>query len=186
MHCMIDVETLATTPNAAMFQIGAVAFEMVSGGRVYNGAKSFNADINMNSSIEAGMDVDGDTIAWWMNQSECARKIAIEAMTNGDILPIALAALNEWPIKALDLDWSGFEGIWAHPSEFDIPVLRSAFSRCGIEVPWDRRKIYDTRTVYLLAGGQPEVESVGTSHNAVDDCEYQICQLQKALQLLSP
>lgn len=184
MHVMMDLETLATSPDAAVFQIGAVAFELRSGGKVYNGAKAFNQWVSARSCQSIGMAVDPRTVAWWMDQVPDARIPAAKGMTEGVHIAEALNALEVWPLETFEVSWAAVEGVWAHPSVFDVPILSLAWSRFGQKPPWDRRRVYDTRTVYLLAGGQPEVESIGVSHDAVNDCERQICQLQKAMAVL--
>lgn len=181
MHVMLDIETLGTRPDAAILQIGAVGFEMASGGRVYNGAKVFNQYVN-----PEGMPIDKDTFAWWLAQPEdCRMQMVKMLMTESISVTKAIGLLMDWPLKVFDMPWASMEGVWAHGSSFDFGILHTVFGNLGLKPPWRYDKIYDTRTLYLLAGGQPQVASVGTSHNAVDDCEYQICQLQTALQLMS-
>lgn len=185
MHVMIDLETLGTKPDAVIGQIGAVGFELASGGRVYTGERMFNRYVNIDSCLDKGMSINGNTVGWWLLKDKDAREqMATGIMETSVPLEDALTEMIEWPGKVFDMNWAGIEGVWAHPSVFDIAILNTAFGRCKMFAPWDRRNVYDTRTVYLLAGGQPETEDVGTSHNAVNDCVYQICQLQKALQLM--
>ena len=177
MHVMIDLETFGTGPNAPIAQIGAVAFEAKSGGRVLNG-KAFNAYVREPMGV-----YDADTVLWWMDQSDPARRRLIEGMSeNGEPLSTALYLLENWPTHALDCTWRDIEHVWAKPVTFDLPILSSAYRACGKnEPPWSYRAGRDVRTVYWLLGDPPEMAEVGVAHDAVDDCLYQICELQAVL-----
>lgn len=171
---MLDLETFGTGPNAPIAQIGAVAFEAKSGGRVFNG-KAFNVYLREPMGV-----YDADTVLWWMDQSDPARRKLIEGMRNGVDLPTALDLLDSWSIE-LDSAWRNIEHVWAKPATFDLPILSSAYRMCGRREPWHYRAVRDVRTVYWLLGDPPEVDSVGVEHDAVDDCLFQICELQAVL-----
>ncbi len=192
MHVMIDLETFGTRPDAVIFQIGAVAFEAVSGGKVYDGAKTFNRYVDPDSCTSMGMTVDADTLIWWMGQSAEARDNAIAGMLEarrptgcGSHIASVLADLISWPNKDLDTSWAAIEGVWAKPSVFDVAILNSAFRRCHSEAPWDRRRVFDATTLFHLIGGTPTVDMEGTPHDALEDCLYQVCQVQMAMAALS-
>ena len=83
------------------------------------------------------------------------------------------------------MDWSAIEGVWAKPAPFDLPILKTAFDRVlQKSPPWDRRREFDARTVYYLMGGAPQVDFVGVQHDALDDCVFQIQELQVAMGMM--
>jgi hypothetical protein len=66
---MLDLETMGTSPNAAIVAIGAVKFDPGTGelgGRFYQ-------VVDLASSVAAGCVIDPDTVLWWMRQSPEAR-----------------------------------------------------------------------------------------------------------------
>lgn len=178
---MIDIETMSTRTDAAVFQIGAMGFEFASGGKVYN-SKPFEAYISLQSSLDAGLHVDPATIAWWMQQDDGVRTDAAIGLQYGISLDDALSGLDEWMMQDFEIPWDTVEGIWAKPITFDLTILTSAYQKLGREVPWNWRNGRDLRTLFHLAGGEPQMMFDGRPHSAVDDCEHQICQLQMAVQ----
>jgi len=187
MHVMIDLETLSTRPDARIAQVGAVAFEARSGGRILNG-KAFNAYIRL-PGAEGGSGptghIDPDTLAWWEQQDPEAQKRLHDGMEAGRIECAVLDHFEHWPEQVLDTNWSGIEGVWAHGATFDLPVLHSAYARHNRDVPWNFQAGRDTRTLFWLVGGAPQVDTVGfMKHDAVDDCVMQIMAVQQALGML--
>ena len=66
---MLDLETMGNNSNSAIIAIGAVAFSLDSG--VYD---KFYANVHLQTSLDAGLKVDGSTVEWWLTQSENARE----------------------------------------------------------------------------------------------------------------
>ena len=66
---MIDLETLATSPDAAILTIGAVKFDPF--GREKDDPKmdSFYVKVDLDSCDELGLVANDDTIAWWATQN---------------------------------------------------------------------------------------------------------------------
>lgn len=181
MDVMIDLETLGTRPDAAIIQIGAVFFEPLSGGKVMNG-KGFNRHVLV---CDNGGTIDHGTLCFWL--AEKSSGAMAEAMsTKADFLGRVLQEFTDWPAKQLDRDWEGIGSVWASPSDFDLPILKSAFARAGMSVPWDRRTTRDAHTLFALAGGKPEIDQTGfTEHDAFDDAVVQAMQVQKAMGVLA-
>ena len=180
MDVMIDLETLGTRPDAAIIQIGAVLFEPLFGGKILNG-KGFNRHVLVQ---DGGGTIDHGTVCFWLAEKSAA-KMAEELSTKADFLGHVLQAFVDWPVKAHDLSWEAITGVWASPSDFDIPIMKSAFARTGMSVPWDRRATRDARTLFNLVGGRPEIDWAGfVAHDAYDDAVGQAMQVQKAMGLL--
>ena len=69
---MLDYETMSTASNAATPSIGAVVFDLENA--IVDKDRSFYRNIDLQSCIDAGLQVDGSTIMWWFEQSDAARK----------------------------------------------------------------------------------------------------------------
>lgn len=160
-HLMLDIETMGNKSYASIVSIAAVEFDIENGliGR------SFYEKIDLQSCIDIGLIVDASTIIWWMRQSDKARA----EFTDVHTIHI---------IDALKL-FSNFCNsnyfIWANSPRFDCAILQNAYDKAGIKIPWDFRKERCIRTLVSLA---PEIKdnykSIGTTHNAFDDCINQI------------
>lgn len=180
MHVMLDLETLGTRPDAAIIQIGAVLFEPLFGGKILNG-KGFNRHVLVQDDQGT---VDHGTLCFWL-QERSAAKMGEELSTRASHIAEVLLDFIDWPKGACDLSWDAIGGVWASPSDFDIPILKSAFARVGGNPPWDRRATRDARTLFNLVGGKPEIDWTGfTPHDAYDDAVGQAMQVQKAMGML--
>lgn len=155
-------------------------FEPVSGGKVMNGT-----GFNRHALVQDGQGtMDHSTLAWWLGEAS-AKKMS-KAMIE-QALPIAdvLQQFVDWPAD-LGLTWGAINGVWAMPSDFDLPILKSAFTRLGGDVPWDRRATRDARTLFSLIGGPPAIDWTGmTHHDALDDAVGQAMQVQIAMGMLN-
>jgi len=123
-NIMVDLETMATHPNAAIVAIGAVRF-------TDDLQDSFYQVVDLQSSIRAGLDVDGVTVNWWLMQEEAARQ--------------AITAPGIELTKALTLfdKWLGKEAVvWGNGASFDNAILANAYHKTGINLPW---KYYNNR-----------------------------------------
>ena len=78
MHLMIDLETLATTPDAAILTIGACKFDPYGDDRDKATRKmpTFYRRVELKSNVDLGRRVDESTLRWWCDQSE---KVSHEA-----------------------------------------------------------------------------------------------------------
>lgn len=180
MHVMTDLETVGVRPRSALLQIGAVAFEARSGGRILND-RVFNQYVDPASCIDLGMTADGSTLGWWLKQGQDARMRVSSALEDGRavVLPVALERLTAWFHDVVGEP----EGVWGHGACFDVSLLQLAYDLCGMKAPWDYRAPRDTRTLFSLIGGFPVVETTGfVLHDATDDSVLQAMAVQLALK----
>lgn len=161
-HVMLDLETMGTAPSAAIVQIGAVTFRL--GDEPYVNPTGFQAQVALQSSLMAGGSLDIETMRWW-----CERNPEAQHSISADAGPLAgtLQSLVSW--------WPDDAYLWSHGAAFDVPVLESAFRAVGLKVPYDYRRVRDTRTLFdlaaALAGWQrPKRE---TAHTALADARAQ-------------
>lgn len=158
---MIDLETLATTPRAAILSIGAVAFDRERPGVL---GEEFYARIKF-----AQGDVSHDTLEWWMHHRT--------AWPKGEAVPLGEALMN---FRAFLWRCQDGHCLWSHGASFDVPILHSAFLACGLDVPWGHRTIRDTRTLFDIAG----YDFSAASHDALLDAKAQALAVQEAIQKL--
>jgi inhibitor of KinA sporulation pathway (predicted exonuclease) len=97
---------------------------------------------------------------------------------NPQPLEVAVAAFGSW-FKNQNPDF-----VWSYGAAFDIPVYDAAVLVLGAQVPWDYRKVRDTRTLFGLTNFNPrDVPFEGTKHNALSDAIHQAKCVQLALNM---
>jgi hypothetical protein len=153
---MLDIETLGTEPGCAILSIGAVAFDLEGTG------DTFSRSIDLESCQDAGLDIDAETLEWWLGQNDDVR----EVLTGGDDLETVLRDF------ATFYDQVDPDEIWANAPTFDCEILEAAYQRQNFPVPgsyWDERCY---RTLKNLPGAV-DIEREGDHDDALDDAIYQ-------------
>jgi exodeoxyribonuclease VIII len=164
---MVDLETLDQIPTAHILSIGACAFN--EDGEILD---KFYYVIDAKSCMHRGLSISADTLAWWENQSEEARKVLAEANSPTAVdICMTLALFSEW-FKKNNIDY-----LWCHGASFDEPILSYAYHQCDLEVPWKFWNVRCTRTVFDMFG--LKIDRSGTYHNALDDAISQTKTLMK-------
>lgn len=170
-HVMIDLETLSTSPEAAVIAIGLVLFD--------ESQIIAKTEILIRPTLAIG-DRDEKTVDWWYSQD----KAVFDKMMSGTSTPWGAVAkfIETWETwcnaYSLDLD------LWANPPSFDIVILRFLFHKVGQPFPVHFSKERDFRTMKALALQQDidfsEPYKTITAHDAVSDAIAQA----KALQII--
>ena len=75
---MIDLETLATSTDAAILTIGAVKFDPFGSELKEPAMESFYVKVDLDSCDRIGLVTNDDTIAWWASQSKEAQEAAFD------------------------------------------------------------------------------------------------------------
>ena len=162
---MLDIETLGTEQGCAILSIGAVRFGLDGHG------DEFYRSVDLESCQDAGLEIDANTLEWWLGQDDAVTGV----LTGGDNLADVLE------------DFSSFYGtsdeIWAFSPSFDCDILAAAYDAVGIVPPW---KYYEERCCRTLAALPvwPDIEQDGDEHDALDDARYQAWQTAEALRAL--
>lgn len=162
---MVDLETMSTRADAAIVSIGACWFNAQTG----DVGEPMHLPVALNSSRMCGGHIDGDTVRWWLQQSDAARA-AIAAATDAQTLPSALQALTLYLHSVAD---QGTVRLWGNGADFDLPILASAYQQIGIKQPW---AYYNGRCMRTLRKLLPHVQAPqfeGTEHNAAHDARHQ-------------
>lgn len=187
-NIMLDLETAALTPDAAIFTIGAVAFTPHD---PYLGAE-FKMNINLQSCKREMMRVDNRTLQWWDKQDPRAQRGLTHPAPVG--LRTALQAFVRWFNEFNRTGPADFDNtrtfIWAGPLNFDLPIIEHALRTQDITPPWHYRNTRCYKTLIDVAyrcglrKEMWEVEDTGVKHDALDDAKWQAAQAARILQLM--
>lgn len=151
---MVDIETLGRDPGCAVIAIGAARFDTQQVG------ETFEASIDVTSCQEFGLEIDAETLEWWLSQGPQAR----EQLDGGRDLDFVLEEFAEF------LD--GCDEVWANSPKFDAAILEEAYKPTRHSVPWEYWQLRDFRTLRKLDVTHGH-EQEGIEHSAVDDAVYQ-------------
>jgi hypothetical protein len=168
---MVDLETMGSGSSAAIVAIGAVEFGAKGVG------KEFYEVIDLNTSVSAGLEIDPDTLMWWMGQSDEARK--------------ALTVKGKVSLFDALMSFKKFIGakksakIWGNGASFDNPILANAYRAVNLEQPWHFWNDRCYRTIKKMLGAGIEMERVGDHHNALDDAKSQAAHLVKIMTVIT-
>lgn len=161
---MVDIETMGTGSRSAIIAIAAVEFNVKNGMT----RRAFHTNVSLDSSLRAGLELDADTVIWWLQQNEEAR-MAI-AKPDGQSLYESLLQLSDF-ISSCGKD----QIVWGNSARFDLGILLDAYEATGLTAPWTYRDERDVRTLVSINPAiKAQVSFSGTRHNALDDCHYQI------------
>lgn len=164
---MIDIETLGTSRNAVITQIGACYFDRNTG----DIGDTFLVNIRIQDCLDNGLEVDAGSIKFWFEQGH---QDFLEA-------PVDLSkALGQFKTfcKKNSL-------VWAHAT-FDFPIIANAYKVIKQSLPYAYKNTRDIRTLVDLSNiAYKRYPRKGTHHNALDDCKHQVfycCVCFKALK----
>jgi hypothetical protein len=171
--CMIDLETLATSTDAAILTIGAVRFDPFGAELKEPNMTSFYVRVDLDSCDEIGLVTNDDTIAWWANQSKEAQDEAFSADNRIHI--------REAFEQLYKFCW-GAQRVWSNGSGFDIVICETVFNRIQKAVPWSFWQTRDCRTAFDLGidAKRPPV----LKHHALEDAWNQAVGIQNVYNTL--
>lgn len=177
-HGMLDIETLGTGSNAAITAIGLTIAD--TKGDIHH----YYEIVNLQSSVDAGAEIDPSTVLWWMNQSDEARSIYKNNDKAFD-LSIVLENLNHFVYEVCGEDTKGNADLklWGNGVGFDNVILRNSYSsfKYYLDCPF---AFYNDMCYRTLKNLYPEIklERIGTHHNALDDALSQMDHLELILK----
>ena len=153
-HVMLDIETVGTEPGAAIASIGAVRFDTdgVDG--------EFFESVDIESCQAYGLQIEADTLAWWLEQSEAAR----DQLHGGNELDDALKKLTRFVDGRT---------VWANSPAFDVVLLEAAYDAVDRPTPWRYYRCRDYRTLRETLDTWPDREQESVAHDALADARYQ-------------
>jgi hypothetical protein len=165
---MLDLETLATSPDSVILTFGAVKFNPFEPEQEFDTGLYYR--VNVDEQINLGRKVDPGTVEWWGRQSELVRE---EALSEHDRIGLEefTQELNKFVVNA--------DRIWAQGPVFDIVILENLYRQLGKPAPWPYYSIRDSRTLLKALGDTREQSSM--LHNALADCASQAKAIQNAV-----
>jgi hypothetical protein len=162
-HLMLDMETLAVSPNAVVLSLGAVHFNPYGNG--YSDKIYFRISIDDQDAL--GREVDPDTLDWWGRQ---AADIQDEAFSPDDRISL-VDAMDRFHKFA----W-GCDAFWSHGATFDLVIIENIYRQLGKPLPWNFWQLRDTRTLFDL-GYDPDMPK-NSKHDALQDAIRQSVGVQ--------
>ena len=118
-NIMLDLETLGTSGNAAIAAIGAVRFSFAGGVE----EEGFYQPVDLQTCLDAGLQVDGDTLRWWMHQPSEVRRATFPKDGTVELAEACHRLRQCSPAGAR---------IYSKGPDFDFAVLRTAFRAVGL------------------------------------------------------
>lgn len=161
-HLMLDLETLDTSPGAAVLSLGAVAFDK-------EGIKDktlwvFNLEENISKRR-----VNADTLLWWLSQGDSAKAVFEKAKFGSLIKPTLDSFLTFYKKNNVQQGTC----VWSNGAGFDVPILENLLLGNGYTIPWKFWDIRCYRTVKMAHKIEAGRKRTGIKHDALDDAVFQ-------------
>lgn len=174
-HIMLDLETFGVDAGDIIWSIGAARFDPHGDGIV----DAFEVHIDPVQSFQIGMNVNMDTILWWLSDQRDEARRAM--MAHKDTWLDVGAALMEFR------NWFGDTSVpvWGNGAAMDNVLLRSLYQKVNMPVPWAFWDDRCYRTVKNMNKGIP-MQRTGTHHSAVDDAVSQAQHMQAIVKATMP
>lgn len=169
-HLMVDMETLGTGSMAVICSIAAIPFDPYTG----ETGEPYVRNIDIQSCLDAGLQVEGSTIYWWLQQTKEAQ---VKLLMDPRPVQLVLKELHDFIYLNT---FSADVKVWAKGPSFDLSKLADAYRACKINIPWHHSNERCVRTELdgyeLLVREQVPFE--GERHCAEADARHQIRQIQ--------
>lgn len=163
-NIMLDLETMGNNSNSPLIAIGAVYFDQNGlGGEFYT-------QVQLESHVKLGAEIDSSTVLWWLKQSDQARS-AFKGNESADPLWVALGKFSQF----VGTNGSKVK-VWGNGAAFDNVILGNAYRLSNLEQPWKFWNDMCYRTIKNIYS-DVEMQRVGTHHNALDDAKSQAVHL---------
>ena len=168
----IDLETLATSADAVVLEIGCVMFDPATGEL----GPEFHAEVEMRAPDNRLRTIDAGTLCWWAGRM--AAGADMPGMHGGVSLWQALQGLAGFMAETPRAE--EFE-VWAWGSDFDFGILRHAHDDAQLELPWRYSRQCDARSFCGKLGVKREGP---VTHQALADARQEAEAVMQALAKL--
>lgn len=168
-HLMVDMETMAVSPNAVVLSLGAVHFDPHSD-EIYD---ELYFKIDLDDQDKLGREIDPNTLDWWAKQDP---RVMEEAFSQNDRISLE-EAINRFHKFA----W-GCSAFWSHGATFDLVILENIYRQVNKPLPWSYWQLRDTRTLFDI-GFEPDM-SKDSKHDALADARRQARGVQTVFRKL--
>ena len=178
---MIDLETLSTRADAAILSVGIAVFDIKTG----KVSDTLYKEVTMEVQKEYGH-IDPATVKWWLQRDQDARQ-AICEQAYPEYLYNVLYKVRDF-LQNNNIHKSTSR-VWSNGSSFDLVILRHAFQRHYLDLPWGYWQERDCRTICDLAkdicGIDVKPSSQDTAHHALQDAINQAESVSWAYRALA-
>lgn len=140
---MIDLETLAMHPKAAVIQIG-LAYRMEGDSNIHSSDIKVNPDLVIGNPFVS----DSKTIAW--HKADSIRDMNLRDCYSQGTSPAAAAQLLLSTIQHIKEHAKYSITLWACGTDFDIPIVTNLLSYAGLRPNWSYTFVRDYRTIREL------------------------------------
>ena len=175
-HLVIDLETLGTSVDSAILQIGAVGFSLF-----HEETCHFNEVISLQTNLLSGRTVNESTLKWHINENN---KNFLELLNCGNALSLnnALLKFKYFMIEKFNCD-EVF--VWGNGPDFDNAILADAFSKNFLSLPWNFRNNRCYRTLKHLCPSSGD-RKMNKEHDAFKDAIETSSHIKELLISISP
>ena len=172
---MIDIETIATDPDAVIVSIAAVKFDPFDDYRQKGVTVGDLPGFNMLIDIDSQPDrkISDSTLSWWSQQDPVVQESIFGESHPRHTLTEGLEALHKFV-------WNSGGRVWAQGTHFDIAILEHAYRSINRAYPWQYWAVRDSRTLLDMVA----VNLPAATHDAMEDCFRQIVGVQQAVSAL--
>lgn len=165
---MIDIETMSSSSNAAMIQLAGVYFDRNTG----ETGEEFCKNVSLQDCLDCGFEKSEDTEKWWAEQRQ---DILHDILSNANPAEEVLKEFAEFASKA--------KFVWSHAT-FDFVIVQNYLIKFNLKrMPF--RGAMDIRTLIELSRlDLDKYDWTKKTHNAMDDCKFQISYCVDAINKL--
>lgn len=167
---MIDLEALADTPNSAPFQAALVFFDRDDRTK---GTAQVDIRISALSAMRIGFEVTTSTLIWWADKGADLGALIHSGVGISEALEtIADRIRDHGKRKGLR--------VWSRGNSYDLSILKLAYRRCSLPLPWDHWEERDVRTSLDDLGFKSARDN---NHDALQDALNQASEIVQAREL---
>lgn len=182
INIMLDLETLSTAPNAAVFSLAAVQFDPMTLDTpdTVRQLESFMVNFTFESVLEKGMRVDGSTLTFWWDQPAEYREFYLAGRMH---VERGMEMLWDWFAKLLmEVKGESKFVMWAMGTDFEGRIFDNLTKSCYRQVPWKYTNKMDVRSICKFAGVDRKKEIPELpyhNHHPLVDCWRQVLLVQE-------
>lgn len=148
----IDLETCSTTPNAAIMQLAAVAWDRNHDDSVtlFSNGSYMNVGVDLRTAVMDGFDFDPSICRFWHGNKQQVKDVVLnlEAHSVREVVEDFTLWIGEVR-QAFDAD---AVCLWGRRSDFDIAIVRNALAKYGLRLPLSYKFFRDARSICLEIG----------------------------------
>jgi hypothetical protein len=168
IHVMHDFESWALkSTKPCLISLGGVKF---TGTEIID---SFHVRIDPADCQRFGLEIEAETVKWWMHNDRQAARDQLDTMGEVDLY----AALDGYAMWVRQTPADQLGSAWSNGSNFDNARLKEIYRILGLDWPFSYKQEECYRT---MKNRFPEVPCVrvGVHHGALDDAQTQAVHLQ--------